>query len=307
LADGHYRLGKMVTLERPDGSKEVRMVYGEFSLPESVLTGPIPLESLPERYGAEQAMIDGCLVSRDGDAMDNIEAFREFYEACYRGESGFFRTVDYTYGDDPYFIVQDITFDGSKYLLSIMDSRDRWIRTAEFRHLKYFTGEEQSEDVSYDAFEYYMLVDDNNVKWEELARSRHRQVFANYIYYPKRPLLPENPAEVILEFAGTQLVTITDFDRLEKIWILFEEAELLGYEPKTHSIGVGLNLILKSQNGDTMIIELDPDSDICRINGEYVFYGAFDEPDYIEKLWYYLDIEAWPGEVYAACENAYRP
>ena len=306
LVDGHYRLGKMVTLERPDGSKEVRMIYGEFSLPESIPTGPIPLENLPENYSAEEAMIDGCLVSRDGDAMDNIDAFIDFYEACYRGEPGFFRTLNYTYGDDPHFVVQDITFDGSKYLLSVMDSRDRWIRSAEYRHLKYFSVEEQSEDVPYDALECYMLVDDNNVKWEEFPYSRHRSVFENYIYYPQTPQLPDDPAEAILEFEGTKLVTVTDYDRLEKIWILFEEAEILGYEPKTHSIGVGLNLILKSRNGDTVIIELDPDSDICRINGAYFFYGAFEEPDYIEKLWYYLGIEAWPDAVYESCENAFR-
>ena len=94
---------------------------------------------------------------------------------------------------------------------------------------------------------------------------------------------------------------------MEKIWILFSEAELLGYEPKTHSVGVGLNLILSSKNGETLTIELDPDRDICRINGEFVFYGAYDETDYIEKLWYYLGIEAWPDEVYEKCINAYRP
>lgn len=29
---------------------------------------------------------------------------------------------------------------------------------------------------------------------------------------------------------------------------------------------------------------MNPDSDLCRINGEYVFYGVYDEPDYIEEL-----------------------
>ena len=116
-----------------------------------------------------------------------------------------------------------------------------------------------------------------------------------------------NPAQAVLEFEGQPLVTTTDFDRLEKIWILFQEAEYLGYEPKTHSVGVGLNLILTSKNGETMTIELDPDSDICRINGEYVFYGAYDEPDYIEKLWYYLGIPSWPDSVYEKYPNAYRP
>jgi hypothetical protein len=135
----------------------------------------------------------------------------------------------------------------------------------------------------------------------------HWTVYANFIYAPKRPQLPANPAQAVLEFNGVQLVSITDFDRLEKIWILFSDAEFLGYEPKTHSIGVGLNLTLTSQSGETMTIELDPDSDICRINGEYVFYGAYDEPDYIEKLWYYLGIPSWPASVYEKYPNAYRP
>ena len=131
-------------------------------------------------------------------------------------------------------------------------------------------------------------------------------VYTDLIYETKRPQLPANPSQTVLEFNGESLVTVTDFDRLEKIWILFEEAELMGYEPKTHSVGVGLNLILTSQNGETMTIELDPDSDICRINGEYVFYGAFDEPDYIEKLWYYLGIPSWPDAIYEKYPNAYR-
>ena len=311
LSDGHYRIGKQVTLTRSDGTQENRMVYGEFTLPDSVQVGPIPLEELPENYGAEQAMIDGCLVSRDGDAMENIDAFRDFYEACYRGEPGFFRTVNYEYGDDPHHIVQDIHFDGNKYTLRVMDSRNSMIRSLDFRHLKYFSGEVHSEDVPYDAFECYLLVFDNNISLDEISdgvnHRQYRPVFVKYIYYPKTPQLPANPAEAALEFEGKKLVTVSDFDRLEKIWILFQDAEYLGYEPKTHSIGIGLNLVLTSQSGESLTIELDPDSDICRINGEYVFYGAYDEPDYIEKLWYYLGISSWPDAVYSKYPNALRP
>jgi hypothetical protein len=34
--------------------------------------------------------------------------------------------------------------------------------------------------------------------------------------------------------------------------------------------------------------------------------GAFDEPDYIEKLWYYLGIPSWPDAIYEKYPNAYR-
>ena len=312
LADGHYRLGKQLTLTRSDGSSEERMVYSEFFIPETIQVGPIPLEELPENYSAEQAAIDGCLVCPEGNPRDNIETFQEFAEACMEGQPGWFRIVHWYYGEDPYYIAEDITFDGNNYTVKYVESNVGIVVTSpEYPYLKHFTGDKEEERFPYDAYEHYVLVKDNEITWQEIFDGKYqgkwRPIFQNYIYYPKKIQPPENPNEVTLEFNGQVLVTTTDFDRLEKIWILFEEAELLDYEPKTHSIGVGLNLILKSKSGETMTIELDPDSDLCRINGEYVFYGAYDEPDYIEKLWYYLGIPQWPDVVYENCQNALKP
>ena len=314
LTDGHYRLGKQVTLVRQDGSSESRMVYGEFMLPDSVRTGPIPLEELPEFYSSEQAMIDGCLVSRDGEAMDNIEAFREFVAACDRGEGRFFRLVDWYYGDNPHYIAWDLNYDGYKYTISWLEDGRR--RSTDFAYLKHFTGEKEQENVAYDAYEHYVLVNDSDVTWQEIwegmyssqygAAIDHMTIFSDYFYYPKAPDLPDKPDYAILEFYEDDLVTVQDRDRLEKLIWLFENGEYLGYEPKTHSIGVELNLIFASAEGD-FVIELDPDADLCRINGEYVWYGKPDEPDYILKLWEYLDITQWPDIVYTVCENALRP
>jgi hypothetical protein len=311
LADGHYRLGKQVTLIRSDGTSESRMVYGEFSLPESVRTGLIPLNELPEVYSAEQAMIDGCFVTEDGTARENKELFQDFAVCSWNGMPGVIRTVNWHYGEDSRWSAYDLNFDGSVYTLTTLEN------TYTFRYLKQFTGEKAWEGADHDAFDYYVLVNDDSVTFEDIMSGKldmsdwenpaHWTVYADFIYLPKAPKLPADPAQAVLEFEGQQLVSTTDFDRLEKIWILFSEAEFLGYEPKTHSVGVGLNLILTSQSGETMTIELNPDSDICRINGEYVFYGAFDEPDYIEKLWYYLGIPSWPDSVYEKYPNAYRP
>ena len=310
LADGHYRLGKQVTLIRSDGTSESRMVYGEFSLPESVRTGLIPLNELPEVYSAEQAMIDGCFVTEDGTARENKELFQDFAVCSWNGIPGVIRTVNWHYGEDSRWSVYDLSFDGNMYTLTTLEN------TYTFRYLKQFTGENAWEGADHDAFDYYVLVNDNTVTFEDIMTGKldmsdwknpaHWTVYANFIYRPKQPQLPMNPAQAVLEFEGQPLVITTDFDRLEKIWILFQEAEYLGYEPKTHSVGVGLNLILTSQSGETMTIELDPDSDICRINGEYVFYGDYDEPEYIERLWDYLGIPCWPDSVYEKCSNAFR-
>jgi beta-lactamase regulating signal transducer with metallopeptidase domain len=311
LADGTYRIGKLVTLHRADGTTEDQIIYGSFTLPNAIQTGLIPLNELPELYSGEQAMIDGCFVTTDGVARENKELFQDFAVCSWNGMPGVIRTVNWHYGEDSCWSAYDLSFDGNVYTLTTLEN------TYTFRYLKQFTGEKAWEGADHDAFDYYVLVNDDTVTFEDIMTGKldmsdwknpaHWTVYADLIYLPKSPKLPTEPARAVLEFEGQELVSTTDFDRLEKIWILFSEAEFLGYEPKTHSVGMGLNLILTSQSGETLTIELDPDGDICRINGEFVFYGAYDEPDYIEKLWYYLGIEAWPDEVYEKCINAYRP
>ena len=315
LVDGTYRMGKLVRLTRPDGSWEERMIFGEFSIPASIPTGPIPLEDLPEIYSGEQAMIDGCLVTRDGEVSENLAVLKEFVETTSRGEPAFIRIVNWYYGEESHYTAEDLTFDGSQYILEWIEDGRRQSRS--YRYLKHFSGEKERENMAYDAYEHYVLVNDNSVSWQQIWESLissqfgaaidHWTICSDYLYYTKHPDLPDKPNYAILEFMDEGLVTVTDFDRLEKIWILFSEAEFLGYEPKTHSIGVGLNLIITSQNGEAITIELDPYSDICRINGEYVWYGKADEPEYTYKLWEYLGITQWPDIVYTVCENALRP
>ena len=131
-------------------------------------------------------------------------------------------------------------------------------------------------------------------------------VYTDLIYEIKRPDLPTAPDYASLVFQDSGLITVLDAERLEKLIWLFESAEYIGYEPKTHSIGVGLNLTFTFSN-EEFVIELDPDSDLCRINGEYVWYGRPDEPEYTYKLWDYLGITQWPDIVYTVCESALRP
>ena len=317
LPDGHYRMGKSVALVRPDGSTKSQMVYGEFVLPDSVLTGLIPLEDLPEKYGAEQAEIDGCVVIRDGDVSRNQEVWQAFLDNVNAGQEAYVRTAEYYY--DPERVqtthfIYDIRFDGSRYSVEGILNGEKFRK--EYQYLLTFMGEASKESHSYDSYIRYVLSNDLYERWEEangitmdgsIKSERLPQVvYTDLIYETKRPDLPDKPDYASLEFQDSSLVTILDRERLEKLIWLFESAEYLGYEPKTHSIGVGLNLTLTYAN-EEFIIELDPDSDLCRINGEYVFYGAYDEPEYTYKLWEYLGITQWPDIVYMVCENALRP
>lgn len=288
------------------------MIFGEFTIPDSILTGPIPLEDLPELYSGEQAMIDGCVVLVDGVARENLALFQEFAEKTWNGEPSFLRIVNCHYGDEYQWSASDLTFDGNQYLVSTEKYSCR------YRYLKRFIGEKAWENADHDAYEIFVLVNDDTVTWQDISSGKleeqdnglaYMTVYSHFTYLPKKPQLPMNPAQAALEFEGLELpvVTVTDFDRLEKLWRLFEDAEFLGYEPKTHSIGVGLNLVLSTDDGQTVTIELDPDNDLCRINGEYISYGKPDEPCYILKLWEYLGIGAWPEFLYESCPNAFRP
>ena len=188
----------------------------------------------------------------------------------------------------------------------------------------HFTGEKEQENMAYDAYENYVLVNDSSVTWEQIFEGMissrfgdgidHWTIASDYIYYSRHPNLPDKPNYAVLEFMDEGLVTVLNGERLEKLTALFENGEYLGYEPKTHSIDGTLKLMFNTNEVDfdtnemgDFIIELDPDQDICRINGEYVFYGAFEEPDYILKLWEYLGITQWSDIVYQVYPNALRP
>ena len=314
LPEGQYLIGQEFCTDADLTKGQLFTVYASFEIT-GESGGIKPLENLPEIYSGEQAMIDGCLVTRDGEVSENLAVLKEFVETTSRGEPAFIRIVNWYYGEESHYTAEDLTFDGSQYILEWIEDGRRQSRS--YRYLKHFSGEKERENMAYDAYEHYVLVNDNSVSWQQIWESLissqfgaaidHWTICSDYLYYTKHPDLPDKPNYAILEFMDEGLVTVTDFDRLEKIWILFSEAEFLGYEPKTHSIGVGLNLIITSQNGETITIELDPDSDICRINGEYVWYGKADEPEYTYKLWEYLGITQWPDIVYTVCENALRP
>lgn len=318
LPDGHYRMGKSVALVRPDSSQKMRMVYGEFFIPESILTGPIPLEELTEKYGAEQAMIDGCVVLRDGDVSHNQEVWQAFLDTVNAGQQAYVRTAEYHYHPELSLVTQyvyDIRFDGNVYSVEGILNGEKFRK--EYQYLLTFLGQASNESHDYDSYIRYVLSNEPYETWEKangitmdgsIKSERLPQVvYTDLIYETKRPQLPANPVEATLECKGFPVVKVTDFDRLEKLWILFEDAEFLGYEPKTHSIGVGVNLFLTAGDGQQITIELDPDNDLARINGEYISYGKPDEPCYILKLWEYLGIGAWPEFLYESCPNAFRP
>lgn len=122
--------------------------------------------------------------------------------------------------------------------------------------------------------------------------------------------LPDNPNYAVLEFIDDPgLIVITNHESVEGLLALFVNAEPLDQEPQNHKIsvdGVDLNLVFV-EGVEEYEIELDPGTSLCRINGEYLWYGKPDSPDAIYKLWEYMGITRWPDIVYQVCKNALKP
>lgn len=131
-------------------------------------------------------------------------------------------------------------------------------------------------------------------------------VLGRYINGNPRVELPREILRVVLEFEGVPCLTVTSPEQIEKIRELFATAEVLDYEPKTHSTGAGLNLVLTGAGGESVAIDLDIENDIARMDGKFISYGAPDEPCYIEKLWDYLGVSGWPEALYEKEPNCYR-
>ena len=168
LPDGHYRMGKSVALVRPDGSQKMRGVYGEFFIPESILTGPIPLEELTEKYGAEEAMIDGCVVLRDGDVSHNQEVWQAFLDTVNAGQQAYVRTAEYHYHPELSQVTQyvyDIRFDGNVYSVEGILNGEKFRK--EYQYLLTFLGQASNESHDYDSYIRYVLSNEPYETWEK--------------------------------------------------------------------------------------------------------------------------------------------
>ena len=103
---------------------------------------------------------------------------------------------------------------------------------------------------------------------------------------------------VELRLGETALVAVEDPDDVQSIKDLLSGAEDIGYEPKTYMLGP--DLVYTDEDGKSVVLELDLDSDLFRYNGRFFDYGPGNDNNAIPKLWELLGLTAWPEEVQAA-------
>ena len=262
----------------------------------------LPLEELNPYYNSEQAMIDGCVIMKDGDAQSGENLFYDFSETVMVGKPAQIR-IAYFSSDERFAIqVADVIYDGESFTWRAFEAGQLYER--HYKYLYHFNGEPKEITATYDNFNAYVLTDEENVTWDELWNSLTSSqagvaidftlVFMDYIFYINNPVIPECKS-ITLEFDGEVLLTVEDTEALEALFSRANET----YEPKTWNPGPILRFTGK--DGTEVIVELGLDTDWVRIDGIYYDFGpGYDEDgayDALAYLFSLLGMEDWPQEV----------
>lgn len=253
-----------------------------------------PLEDLPPTYTLEEAAIDNVVTFVDGDILDNASVWQEFVAETSKGRSATVRTMNY-YGlpdperyapelyesikdDYPKKYIHDLTYDGKTYTLRWFEEGKEIIKT--YQYLRHFTGEAPSDTAIYDAYDQYLLTNNATATWEEIFFSAassqlgayidHYTIYSDYIIHPKKPIFP-TPVKVELTQNGEPITAVTDEARIHDLMHLLQNAEDLGFEPKTYSLG--LDLILTASDRSQTTIHLVLEEDLFQFGDTFYDYG----------------------------------
>ena len=106
--------------------------------------------------------------------------------------------------------------------------------------------------------------------------------------------------EAELEMDGRNIVTVTDAAMLRWIHKLFLDAEWLGYEPKTYSLGP--KLTLTGPDGAVVTGQVCLESDLILVDGLFYDYGpGHNEKGNRNAVFYMLQrfgLNDWPHWMY---------
>ena len=99
----------------------------------------LPLEELNPYYNSEQAMIDGCVIMKDGDAQSGQNLFYDFSETVMVGKPAQIR-IAYFSSDERFAIqVAGVIYDGESFTWRAVESGQLFER--HYKYLYHFNGE----------------------------------------------------------------------------------------------------------------------------------------------------------------------
>lgn len=229
-------------------------------------------------YNQEQAMLDGCVVMQDGDVRHNQDSWQNFIELTEAGEEASVTVVHYTEEEsDTTYIRYGVIFDGSIYTLKITAGEQQL--TCTFTGLEMTTGEIKQSQEPYDRYIRYTLTGGTGTEdviiVEDRISTPNLSNISTIAFHMKQG---EPPLDVY-----------EDPDEIETILKLLKEADYEMVPPEGYILGV--NLILHTNDGQEVLLEVDILQGIYRYGNNYYRYGE------LTDLFQVLGISQWPGEV----------
>lgn len=259
-----------------------------------------PLEDIPDTYTLEEATIDKVVIFIDGDISANQDVWWDFLEKSSAGTPATVRLMRYYFPTDStsaFKMLYDLTYDGEDYTLT---SAYNGILNADRYQYLLYCHREGDESTDYDRAEYYWLSNISGTH-EELQKASTHDAFCIYtdlIYVPKTPELPQSDT-LELRLNGQTLVKLSGYAQVNDLWELLNNAEYLGYEPKTYNLGP--DIVMTAENGTTATLSLDLDSDLFLYQGFFYDYGPGTNSNggvnNLPVLLGMLGYADWPAEV----------
>lgn len=237
-----------------------------------------PTKPAAQFYSSEQAMIDGCVVMREGDVLHNQKNWLDFVASSELGKNDSVRIVHYFQTDaGAEYLLYDLIFDGESYQLTFTENGQEIIKT--YPQLLCVKGELEDRQEPYDSYIRYQLangdMDDTIILYEDLIVEPDYDGITEIKFHLKQGEPP--------------LRTYSDAASVDAVLDLLTNAEYTPCEPEGYILGV--KLIMTNADGEELIIELDILQGIFRYGMQFYRYGE------LGHLLAVLGIDQWPEEV----------
>ncbi len=164
-------------------------------------TSNTALDKLPDDYGYEDAVADGCVVYKNSDITNGQSIWDDFLLAVNDGKKATVRLVFYyTLGDPsryapelyeeikdeyPKLFVNDLIFDGKQFTIDGFEDEDGRLLSRTYKYMMKYAGAPKSETALYHAYTYYVLVNDDTLTWDEIEWGMLSSQSGDYIEHYK--------------------------------------------------------------------------------------------------------------------------
>lgn len=122
------------------------------------------LDQLPEGYGVDDAIADSCVVVVESELVSGGDVWETFLKKTEKGQSCRVRIARY-YGEENFFDLQDLSFDGSSYHVNTAEGVSE-----DYRYLKHYEVNIKSSDSDKSVLNSYILVNQEDITYHDIEQ-----------------------------------------------------------------------------------------------------------------------------------------